>query len=171
MDDDSEVPRVLAEIRPSPWNGNVYRHMFADYRPDRENTLGARWNPPGVPAIYTSLSRDTVLAEVEHQLNLEPLRPSVRRTLYKIEIALSSVLDLSSWTILEALSLSPEGLASIDHAACRKIGGAVEGLGQRWSPCSVGPLHGRHEFGDLPEQADSRIPLQHRRHRNHFDPK
>jgi RES domain-containing protein len=59
---------------------------------------------------------------------MEPLRPSVRRTLYKIEIALSSVLDLSSWTTLEALGLSLEDFAGIDHAPCQKIGGAVERL-------------------------------------------
>src|SRR5262249_22598159 len=99
MNDDADLRRALTEISPSPWNGVAYRHMFADYRPDRENTLGARWNPPGVPAIYTSLSREAVLAEVEHQLSMEPLRPSVRRTLYKIEVSLSSVADLSSWTI------------------------------------------------------------------------
>jgi RES domain-containing protein len=128
MNDDGDLLRALAEITPSPWNGIVYRHMFADYRPDRENTLGARWNPAGVPAIYTSLSRQTVLAEVEHQLNMEPLRPFARRTLYKIEVALSSVLDLSSWSILEQFDLPPAGFAGIDHAPCQRIGGAVEHL-------------------------------------------
>jgi RES domain-containing protein len=102
--------------------------MFAAYPPDRENTLGARWNPPEVPAIYTSLSRHTVLAEAEHQLNLEPLRPSVRRTVYKVEVTLSSVLDLSSLTALNAVGLSAEDLATIDHARCQNIGGAVEHL-------------------------------------------
>jgi len=128
MNDNGDVLRAIAEISSSPWHGIVYRHMFADYGPDRENTLGARWNPAGVPAIYTSLSREAVLAEVEHQLRMEPLRPSVRRTLYRIEITLSSVIDLSSWSILEKLGLSPEGFAGIDHAACQKIGGAVENL-------------------------------------------
>ncbi len=128
MNDGSDVLRALAEISSSPWNGIVYRHMFADYRPDRENTLGARWNPAGIPAIYTSLSRDTVLAEVDYQLTMEPLRPSVRRTLYKIEVALSSVLDLSSWAVLETLGLSPQGFAGIDHAPCQKIGEVVAHL-------------------------------------------
>jgi RES domain-containing protein len=128
MNGDEDVLRALAEISPSPWNGIVYRHMFADYRPDRENTLGARWNPAGIPAIYTSLSREGVLAEVEYQLSMEPLRPSVRRTLYKVEVALSSVLDLSSWTTLERFGLSSEGFTGTDHAPCQKIGGAVEDL-------------------------------------------
>jgi RES domain-containing protein len=128
VDHDREIVRALAEISSSQWNGIVYRHMFADYRPDRENTLGARWNPPGIPAIYTSLSRETVLAEVEHQLSMEPLRPTVRRTLYSIEVALSSVLDLSSWAVLQTVGLSRENLADIDHAPCQRIGGAVEHL-------------------------------------------
>jgi RES domain-containing protein len=71
--------------------------MFADYPPDRENTLGARWNPPGVPAIYTSLSRDGVVAEAEYQLSMEPLRPKVRRTVYELSVRLSSVLDINDY--------------------------------------------------------------------------
>jgi RES domain-containing protein len=103
--------------------------MFASFSPERENTLGARWNPPEVPAIYASLSRDGVLAEVEYQLSLEPLRPPVRRTLYEIEVALSSALDVSSPHVLSTLGLSLSDLATTDHAKCQVIGGAVEYLG------------------------------------------
>jgi RES domain-containing protein len=102
--------------------------MFAAYPPDRENTLGARWNPPNIPAIYTSLSRETVLAEAERQLSMEPLRPSVRRTVYKVELTLSSVLDLSSPAGLHLVGLSIEDLASIEHEKCQRVGGAVEHL-------------------------------------------
>src|SRR6267143_1133239 len=100
--------------------------MFADYPPDRENTLGARWNPPEVPAIYTSLSRDGVLAEAEYQMSLEPLRPPARRTLYAIQVALSSVLDLTSPQLLALVGLSPADLLNVDHTTCQRVGGAVE---------------------------------------------
>jgi RES domain-containing protein len=102
--------------------------MFAAYLPERENTLGARWNPPEVPAIYTSLSRDGVLAEAEYQMSMEPLRPRVRRTLYEIEVSLSSVLDLSSQSALSVLGLSLSDLATIDHTKCQMVGGAIEHL-------------------------------------------
>lgn len=49
--------------------------MFGDYPPDAENTRGARWNPAGVAAIYTSLTREGVLAEAEHQIAIQPIRP------------------------------------------------------------------------------------------------
>ncbi len=126
---DRELLQAIAGLPSSGWSGLVYRHMFADYRPDRENTLGARWNPPNVAAIYASLSRDTVIAEAEYQIGLEPLRPRVRRTVYEIAVTLSKVLDLSSRDVLHRLGLSADDLASIDHAACRRIGGAVEHLG------------------------------------------
>jgi RES domain-containing protein len=100
--------------------------MFASYPPDRENRLGARWNPPDVPAIYTSLSQDTVLAEVEYQLSMEPNRPPVRRTLYQLDVALSSVLDLSTPQALASVGLKIDELAAIDHTKCQIVGGAVE---------------------------------------------
>ena len=126
---DRDLLVALARISPSSWQGTVYRHMFAKYPPDRENIGGARWNPPEVPAIYTSLSRETVLAEAEYQISMEPLRPSVRRTVYQIEVTLSSVLDLSSPSLLQSLGLPLTDIAANDHASCQRIGGAVEHLG------------------------------------------
>ena len=113
---DRKLLQALAQIEPSAWRGMVYRHMFAAYPPDRENRLGARWTPPDVPAIYASLSRETVLAEVEYQLSMEPRRPPVTRTLYKLEVALSSVLDLSTYEVLETVGLNLDDLAMIDHS-------------------------------------------------------
>ena len=126
---DRDLLDALAWISPSSWHGTVYRHMFAKYPPERENIGGARWNPPEVPAIYTSLSRGTVLAEAEYQISMEPLRPRVRRTIYQIEVTLSSVLDLSSPVLLKSLGLPLTDIAAIDHASCQRIGGAVEHLG------------------------------------------
>jgi hypothetical protein len=59
----------LQEQEGGNWDGEVFRHMFADYPPHRENTGGARWNPSGVAAIYTSLKRATALAESEYQIS------------------------------------------------------------------------------------------------------
>jgi RES domain-containing protein len=78
--------------------------------------LAPAGTPPEVPAIYTSLSRDGVLAEAEYQMSMEPLRPRVRRTLYEIEVTLSSVLDISPPKVLSTLGLSLSDLAAIDHA-------------------------------------------------------
>jgi RES domain-containing protein len=102
--------------------------MFADYPPERENTLGARWNPAEVPAIYTSLSRDGVIAEADYQIHMEPLRPRVKRTVYQLFVSLSSVLDISQPGMLAAVGLAPRHLAELDHSNCQTVGGAVEYL-------------------------------------------
>ena len=65
---DRELVEALEALGSSVWQGLFFRHMFADNGPLLENRRGARWNPPGVPAIYASLERETVLAEAEHQI-------------------------------------------------------------------------------------------------------
>ena len=102
--------------------------MFAGLPPQRENRLGARWNPLDVPAIYASLSRQGALAEAEYQIAMEPRRPRARRTLYRIEVSLASVVDLSAPETLPALGVEPADLAGLDYAMCQKIGGSVERL-------------------------------------------
>jgi RES domain-containing protein len=128
VEHDRRVIEALAQIHPDRWHGVVYRHMFARLPPDRENTLGARWNPPEVPAIYTSLSRQGALAEAEYQMEMEPLRPRARRSIYRIELQLASVIDLSAEMSLRELGLDLADLASLSHVACQRIGGAVEYL-------------------------------------------
>lgn len=101
--------------------------MFADYPPERENTQGARWNPPQVPAIYLALSRDVVLAEAEYQMQSQPVRPKARRTIYRVRVRLSSVLEISQ-SLLSQLGMRG-GLGLEDYKTCQRIGGAVERIG------------------------------------------
>jgi RES domain-containing protein len=108
--------------------GVIFRHMFGDLPPDRENVKGARWNPPDIPAIYASLSRTVALAEAEFQISLQPVRPAARRTIYTIRVALDSVIDLSALALLEKFDVNLSDLESLDHGACQKLGGAVEWL-------------------------------------------
>jgi len=124
----ADVLKVLEALESKPWDGTVWRHMFGDNPPTRENQLGARWNPPGVPAIYVSLNRGTALAEGEHAAAIQPLRPTVKRTIYKLRVRLEKVLDLSSRSVLHELGINEPELANVDHTACQRIGGAVEWL-------------------------------------------
>lgn len=103
--------------------------MFGDYDPLTENSRGARWNPPEVPAVYASLKRDTALAEAEYQISQQPVRPRIKRTLYSIHVSLASVLDLVTPVAMEVLRVPGENIASKDFAFCQPIGGAVEWLG------------------------------------------
>lgn len=126
---DRETIQALEQFAPTPWEGVVFRHMFASFPPERENVRGARWNPPQIPAIYTSLIRETAIAEADYYINLQPIRPRARRIVYRIQITLNSVLDLSDLPTLSTIGLNEESLASIDHSDCQRVGGAVEWLG------------------------------------------
>lgn len=77
----------------------------------------------------TSLERETVLAEAEHLIASQPLRPVVRRTLYTIDVDLGSVLDLSRVESLAQVGLRPDSLADTDWSRTQLVGGAVEWLG------------------------------------------
>lgn len=100
--------------------------MFADYPPERENTRGGRWNPPQVPAIYLSLSRDVVLAEAEYQSQAQPVRPKTRRTIYRVKLRLGNVLEIPDSLLRE---LGIHNTTAADYFACQSIGGAVERIG------------------------------------------
>lgn len=116
---------ALEDLASRDWEGTVWRHMFGNNLPTRENRLGARWNPSGVPAIYCSLDRDTALAEGEFAAAVQPLRPMVKRTIYKLHVRLRKVVDLSNRSMLINFGLGEQELAEVDHTACQRIGGAV----------------------------------------------
>jgi RES domain-containing protein len=118
----------LQAVKRQPWEGTAFRHMWLDYPPDRENTRGARWNPPEVPAIYASLSREGALAEAEHQIAMQPLRPRGRRTLYALRIALATTLDLTEDGVLSDLGIGSDELTADDMVVCREVGGAAAWL-------------------------------------------
>jgi RES domain-containing protein len=103
--------------------------MFSSYPPDRENILGARWNPPQIPAIYTSVSKEIALAEAEYQISQEPLRLRAKRTIYTIQLELRKVLDLTDRKLLAKLGIDEEELKAEDQLQCRRVGAAVEWLG------------------------------------------
>jgi len=118
----------LQAVKPAAWAGQAFRHMFGDYPPDVENTRGARWNPPGVAAIYTSLARDGALAEAEHQIAVQPIPPRARRTIYTLELTLARVIDLTDAELLLNLGIVASELIADDMIACRQLGGAAHWL-------------------------------------------
>jgi RES domain-containing protein len=125
---DPAILDILQGLQPQEWRGTVYRHMLADYPPERDNTRGARWNPPGTAARYASLEKETALAEAEYLLSLQNPRPRAIRTLYSIKVRLLSVLDLTSSDLLSRLGITGSKLRDSDHSACQAIGGAVAWL-------------------------------------------
>jgi RES domain-containing protein len=126
---DPDILNLLESLQITAWRGTVFRHMFADFPPTRTNDNGARWNPPGVSAIYTSTERDTVLAEAEHRISLEPFRPRAKRTIYSLAVELGVVIDLRDPQLLVAVGISEATLVQLDFRPCQAIGAAVRFLG------------------------------------------
>ena len=118
----------LQLLTPAPWRGIVYRHMLGDREPLLPNTRGARWNPPGVDALYTSLERATALAEGDNLIAMQPVRIEVKRVLHRIRVSLRSVLHLGEAALLHELGVDERALSNPDHTVCRKVGHAVAWL-------------------------------------------
>lgn len=118
----------LARLSPAPWSGPAWRQLPTGVRPSEPNTRGARWNPPGVQAIYTSVQPDVARAEALHRASLQPARPSKSHHLHELRLRLSSVRDLTAEGVLENLGLTRAALASLDMTMTQGVGGAAEWL-------------------------------------------
>ncbi|MCA0307721.1 MAG: RES family NAD+ phosphorylase [Actinobacteria bacterium] len=126
---DARLIEALEHLPATPFAGTVWRHMFNDIPPDRVNTRGARWNPPGVAAIYASLERDTCIAEGQHAIDIQPLRPVAKRVVYECHLEADDVVDLTGNGILDRLGLSDPDVEDDDFTACQAIGEAAAWLG------------------------------------------
>lgn len=126
---DEQLLERIASLGVRSWDDNVFRHMWAELQPDRENTVGARWNPPEVPAIYTAESRDVALAEAEYQIGMQPIRPKAKRTIYTIRARINGVVDISSRDIWTSLGIREEDLTDVEQRVCRLVGGAAHHVG------------------------------------------
>lgn len=118
----------LEALEPRAWQGTVWRHMFAEYPPDRPNTTGARWNPPGVAAIYTSLDRSSAIAEGDHAVAMQPIRPRAKRTVYEVHVQVHAMVDLTDRELLRAVGVDDDALTAIPSRACQAVGGAAAWL-------------------------------------------
>lgn len=127
---DEQLADQLEALAQRPFEGLVWRHMFGAIPPHTSNTRGARWNPPQIAAVYTSLDRPTVLAEAEHTMSVQPVRPTAQRKLYQLQIRLSTVVDLTDGSILRSLGLSESAMSEITFTATQQIGGTVAWLGR-----------------------------------------
>ncbi len=122
---DPDLLEGLARLGVRPWSGEVWRHTFGDNPPDKTNARGARWNPPGVEALYASLDRATAIAEADHLIAVQPLRPRARRSIHLLEVRLMNVLDLSDPALLRSLGVDELALSGDDHGHCQALGGAA----------------------------------------------
>jgi RES domain-containing protein len=122
---------IFEELPAQPWHGTLYRVMLGDYPADRENVVGARWNPPGVGAIYTSELAATAIAEVDYHLRQQsqPIRRDLKRTLYEIHVELGAVVDLAqSLSRLAKIGIDETKLMADDMQISQAIGKTITWL-------------------------------------------
>jgi RES domain-containing protein len=138
---------ILAAIPAQPWKGVVYRLMLGDYPPERENTVGARWNPPDIGAIYTSESADIAIAEVMHHITMEPrpVRRDLKKTIYKIQLELAAVVNLEDvLPHLERAGIPQHLLVGNDWSTSQAIGKTVTWLDRDGLLVPSARAHGRN---------------------------
>lgn len=84
---------LLEDRGTTSFASNVYRAAMSGQPPLRPNVRGARWNPPDVAALYTSLKQATAQAEWEYVRASQPLRPRGELVIFRVE-----VISILSWT-------------------------------------------------------------------------
>ncbi len=127
---DQDLLDALESLEAQSWEGEAWRFVLGDTDPFQPNTRGARWNPPDTAALYTSLERSTVLAELDHVRHLQtpPLRKELF-VLHTIRTRVTKMLDLSDRDLLVTLGVRDSELSSDDQTPCRRVGGAAAWLG------------------------------------------
>jgi RES domain-containing protein len=130
MAHDHALLEALESFGSAPWSGHVWRHMFNAHKPNRVNVLGARWNPPGVGAIYTAIERETALAEGQYAVDIQPRPIRAERFLYELDIRVDDVVDLTQPGRLVQVGIGLKELQSDAVSACQAVGGAASWLGR-----------------------------------------
>lgn len=130
----------------SPFAGQGWRHLAPRYDPlsgEGARIYGGRFNAPSsFPVLYLCQSRPCAVAELrrfgERQaIGVEGLLP---RVLYRYEISLDRVLDLTDDQTRLQIGLGLDVLTGPDWATCQELGAALHALGAQGinSPSATG---------------------------------
>jgi RES domain-containing protein len=120
---------VVLQTLLSPWVGEAFRHIptgpnidVLDFRYAGRHANN-RWNTKGQPTVYLAGDEGVLIAEwgrhfdVSRPAGLE--REAVVRSVYRLSIALDSVLDLRSAEVWQALSLQNAPHCFLDFSIAR----------------------------------------------------
>jgi RES domain-containing protein len=130
----------------APFTGQGWRHLSPRYDPlsgEGARVHGGRFNPPGsFPVLYLCQSRPCAIAELQRLgerqvIGVEGLLP---RALYRYEIALDRVLDLTDNEVRAEVGLRLDMLTGPDWTACQKLGSTLYAVGAQAvsSPSATG---------------------------------
>lgn len=92
----------------------------------RANLRGARWNPPGVEALYCSLDPGTAAAEIDNLLAAQPVPITRQRLTYPLRVRLTRIVDLRPHPFASGFDYEHD-VTNTDQ--CRTIGAAAAWLG------------------------------------------
>lgn len=95
---------------------------------------GGRFNPPGsFPVLYLCETRPCVVAEFERQAakNVVGVDGLLPRVLYRYELQLDRVLDLTDVAVREHIGVSIDDLMKEDWTTCQAIGTDAHDLGDQ----------------------------------------
>jgi RES domain-containing protein len=104
-----------------PWSGTLFRFQTVKF-PTPEDMLsgagakqrGGRWNPPGVAAVYGSITDTTALEESKANDRYAGIVTRSPRLLVAVEARLDRVLDLSAAWVRRKLGLTLTELGAED---------------------------------------------------------
>jgi RES domain-containing protein len=134
---DVEIRSELVATAPrAGHSGEAYRHMAARWDDplsgEGARIRGGRFNPPdSYPVLYLCTTRPCTVAEL-HQLarrqtfGVDGLLP---RVVYRYEITLDDVLDLTVSETLDHLGITAEQVTGADLAVPRQIGESAHAVG------------------------------------------
>ncbi len=119
----------------SSFTGQGWRHLAPRYdwlSGEGSRIHGGRFNPPGsFPVLYLCESRPCAVAELQRlgqrqAIGVEGLLP---RVLYRYEIALDRVLDLTDDQVCTHVGLGQDVLTGPDWTTCQELGSTLHALG------------------------------------------
>ena len=120
------------------YRGEAFRHMAARWEDplsgEGGRIHGGRFNPPdSFPVLYLCTTRPCAAAELRYRgerlvIGVEGLLP---RVLYRYEVSLDRVLDLTSGETLEHFGVTTQQVVGADLGIPRQIGEAAHATGSQ----------------------------------------
>lgn len=127
-------PQAVATAPSRRFEGEAFRHQSPNYEPlngEGARINGGRFNPPeSFPVLYLCTTRPCTVAEFHrlgqrHQIGAEGLLP---RVLFRYEVELTTVLDLSEVETRAAVGLTREEITDYGWSRTQELGELAHAL-------------------------------------------
>lgn len=128
-------PALIAGLPAKPYGGGGFRQQAPRYDPlsgEGARRRGGRFNPPqSFPVLYLCTTRACTVAKFLRAGNRLAIGPEglLPRQLFKYEVGLQRVLDLTDTSMLEELGVAVADLLGEDLSLTRSIGETAHALG------------------------------------------